>query len=86
MSDYATELVAYVAYLNAPRGVLDATEQMLLEEDTAKAKAAMERAYLELQPTLPAGGALTAGPREPPLPWPGFDPEVGFTTTSPGGW
>jgi hypothetical protein len=44
----ATE--AYAAYLNAPRGVLDSEEQQLFDEDLAKARAAMERAWLEAKP------------------------------------
>ena len=45
------ETIAYAAYLNAPRGHLDASEQALLEEDTMKARAAMERAWLDAKPT-----------------------------------
>jgi hypothetical protein len=41
----ATE--AYAAYLNAPRGILDPDEQQMLDEDLSKARAAMERAWLE---------------------------------------
>ena len=44
----ATE--AYAAYLNAPRGVLDSDEQILFDEDMARARAAMERAWLESTP------------------------------------
>lgn len=47
----ATE--AYAAYLNAPRGILDADEQQLLDEDLFKARAAMERAWLETVPVRP---------------------------------
>jgi hypothetical protein len=50
----ATE--AYAAYLNAPRGVLDSEEQMLFDEDLARARAAMERAWLESTPVRDAGG------------------------------
>ncbi|HTU85190.1 MAG TPA: hypothetical protein VMF57_06415 [Solirubrobacteraceae bacterium] len=46
----ATE--AYAAYLNAPRGVLDSDEQVLFDEDMARARAAMERAWLESTPVL----------------------------------
>lgn len=49
--DIARETEAYAAYLNAPRGVLRHEEQELLDEDTAKARAAMERAWLEAKPT-----------------------------------
>ncbi len=44
----ATE--AYAAYLNAPRGVLDGEEQVLFDEDMARARAAMELAWLESVP------------------------------------
>jgi hypothetical protein len=44
----ATE--AYAAYVNAPRGFLDSDEQQLFDEDLAKARAAMERAWLEAKP------------------------------------
>lgn len=44
----ATE--AYAAYLNAPRGVLDREEQQLFDQDLHKARAAMERAWLEAKP------------------------------------
>jgi hypothetical protein len=44
----ATE--AYAAYLNAPRGILDSDEQMLFDEDMARARAAMELAWLESMP------------------------------------
>ena len=44
----ATE--AYAAYLNAPRDVLDHDEQALFDQDLLKARAAMERAWLEAKP------------------------------------
>lgn len=44
----ATE--AYAAYLNAPRGVLDADEQQMFDEDLAKARAAVESAWLQAKP------------------------------------
>jgi hypothetical protein len=50
----ATE--AYAAYLNAPRGVLDHDEQMLFDEDMARARAAMERAWLESTPVRKGTG------------------------------
>ena len=50
----ATE--AYAAYLNAPRGVLDIEEQVLFDEDLARARAAMERAWLESTPVRDGGG------------------------------
>lgn len=45
----ATE--AYAAYLNTPRGVLEPDRDELLDEDTEKARAAMERAWLDAKPT-----------------------------------
>ena len=50
----ATE--AYAAYLNAPRWVLDSDEQLLFDEDMARARAAMERAWLESTPVLEVNG------------------------------
>ena len=44
----ATE--AYAAYVNAPRGVLDRDEQLLFDQDLMRARAAMERAWLEAGP------------------------------------
>jgi hypothetical protein len=44
----ATE--AYAAYHNTPRGIFDPDEQQLFDEDLAKARAAMERAWLESTP------------------------------------
>jgi hypothetical protein len=44
----ATE--AYAAYVNTPRGILDSDEQELFDEDLAKARAAMERAWLRAIP------------------------------------
>jgi hypothetical protein len=48
----ATE--AYAAYLNAPRGILDSDEQVLFDEDMARARAAMELAWLENTPVREA--------------------------------
>jgi hypothetical protein len=50
----ATE--AYAAYLNAPRGVLDDEEQLLFDQDMARARAAMERAWLETTPVTDRPG------------------------------
>jgi hypothetical protein len=50
----AAETSAYAAYVNAPRGVLDGDEQQLLDEDLARARAAMERAWLEAKPVRDA--------------------------------
>lgn len=50
----ATE--AYAAYLNAPRGVLGTDEQMLFDQDMARARAAMERAWLESTPVREGSG------------------------------
>jgi hypothetical protein len=44
----ATE--AYAAYVNAPRGALPIDEQALFDEDLVRARAAMERAWLEAKP------------------------------------
>lgn len=44
----ATE--AYAAYVNAPRGTLDSDEQLLFDQDLVRARAAMERAWLEAKP------------------------------------
>ncbi len=50
----ATE--AYAAYLNAPRGILDSEEQTLFDEDLARARAAMELAWLEATTVRDASG------------------------------
>jgi hypothetical protein len=44
----ATE--AYAAYVNAPRRALDRDEQQLFDQDLVRARAAMERAWLEAKP------------------------------------
>jgi hypothetical protein len=48
--DVAGAVEAYAAYLNAPRGILDHDEQLLFDEDMARARAAMEQAWLESTP------------------------------------
>jgi hypothetical protein len=48
--DVGAETEAYAAYLNAPRGLLDSDEQLLFDQDLLKARAAMERAWLESKP------------------------------------
>jgi hypothetical protein len=48
--DVAGAVEAYAAYLNAPRGILDHEEQVLFDEDMARARAAMEQAWLESTP------------------------------------
>jgi hypothetical protein len=48
--DVSGAVEAYAAYLNAPRGFLDHEEQLLFDEDLARARAAMERAWLEATP------------------------------------
>jgi hypothetical protein len=48
--DVGAETEAYAAYLNAPRNVLDHDEQTLFDQDLLKARAAMERAWLEAKP------------------------------------
>ena len=53
--DVGQEIEAYAAYLNAPRGVLRHEEQELFDRDLAKAKAQMERAWLEAKQTIEEG-------------------------------
>ena len=48
--DVGIAVEAYAAYLNAPRGVLDREEQLLFDQDMARARAAMESAWLETTP------------------------------------
>ena len=48
--DVGGAVEAYAAYLNAPRGILDREEQVLFDQDMARARAAMERAWLETTP------------------------------------
>lgn len=48
--DLAQATEAYAAYLNAPRGVFDAAEQQMLDEDLSKARAALETAWLKAKP------------------------------------
>ena len=50
LDDLGAETEAYAAYLNAPRDVLDRGEQELLDQDVARARAAMERAWLGAKP------------------------------------
>jgi hypothetical protein len=57
--DVGGAVEAYAAYLNAPRGVLDHEEQVLFDEDMARARAAMERAWLE---STPVQGGSPGGP------------------------
>jgi hypothetical protein len=61
--DVGGAVEAYAAYLNAPRGILDREEQLLFDEDMARARAAMERAWLESTPIrelAPADPAVSA--------------------------
>ena len=53
--DVGGAVEAYAAYLNAPRGILDREEQLLFDQDMARARAAMERAWLETTPVREAG-------------------------------
>jgi hypothetical protein len=55
--DVGGAVEAYAAYLNAPRGILDREEQLLFDEDMARARAAMERAWLESTPIRELGSA-----------------------------
>jgi hypothetical protein len=62
--DVGGAVEAYAAYLNAPRGILDREEQLLFDEDMARARAAMERAWLEstpIQELAPADPVAAAG-------------------------
>jgi hypothetical protein len=54
-NDVSGAVEAYAAYLNAPRGILDREEQLLFDEDMARARAAMERAWLESTPIQEPG-------------------------------
>ena len=64
--DVAGAVEAYAAYLNAPRGVLDDDEQLLFDEDMARARAAMERAWLEATPVQQLGPASIGRCGHPP--------------------
>lgn len=46
-NDVGAATEAYAAYVNAPRGALDREEQQLFDEDLVRARATMERAWLE---------------------------------------
>jgi hypothetical protein len=54
-SDLATATEAYAAYLNAPRGVFDAAEQQMFDQDLATARAALETAWLQAKPVRQTG-------------------------------
>ncbi len=58
--DISGAVEAYAAYLNAPRGILDHEEQQLFDEDMARARAAMERAWLEATPVAEVAPASAA--------------------------
>ena len=49
-ADLAAATEAYAAYLNAPRGALDAAQQVMFDQDLAKARAAVETAWLQAKP------------------------------------
>ena len=59
--DVSGAVEAYAAYLNAPRGFLDHEEQQLFDEDMARARAAMERAWLEATPVQEIAPAPAPG-------------------------
>lgn len=61
--DVSGAVEAYAAYLNAPRGFLDHEEQQLFDEDMARARAAMERAWLEATPVQAVASAPVAPAR-----------------------
>jgi hypothetical protein len=65
--DVSGAVEAYAAYLNAPRGILDREEQLLFDEDMARARAAMERAWLE---STPIQELAPAEPIAPERRWP----------------
>jgi hypothetical protein len=72
--DVGGAVEAYAAYLNAPRGMLDREEQLLFDEDMARARAAMERAWLEstpIQELAPADAVV------PARRWPRILPALG---------
>jgi len=48
--DVGATTEAYAAYVNTPRGALDPDEQQLFDQDLVRARAAMERAWLEAKP------------------------------------
>jgi hypothetical protein len=60
--DVSGAVEAYAAYLNAPRGFLDHEQQQLFDEDLARARAAMERAWLEATPIQTVPAPLAAAP------------------------
>ena len=67
--DVSGAVEAYAAYLNAPRGILDHEEQLLFDEDMARARAAMERAWLESTPIQEVAPPETIAPLSG---WPRF--------------
>ena len=60
--DVSGAVEAYAAYLNAPRGILDQEEQLLFDQDMARARAAMERAWLESTPIQEVAPPETIAP------------------------
>jgi hypothetical protein len=50
----AAETEAYAAYLNANPDLMDDDEREMFVQDKEKARAQMERAWLEAKPTLDA--------------------------------
>lgn len=65
--DVSGAVEAYAAYLNAPRGILDSEEQLLFDEDMARARAAMEQAWLE---STPVQDLTPVDPIAPARRWP----------------
>ena len=49
-NDVGAATEAYAAYVNAPRGTLPSDEQRYFDQDLVRARAAMERAWLEAKP------------------------------------
>jgi hypothetical protein len=60
--DVSGAVEAYAAYLNAPRGILPIDEQVLFDQDLAKARAAMDRAWLEATPVREDSPVAPAAP------------------------
>lgn len=80
-TDDVTALGQYLAAAPYARENLSAEQFAIFEEDLAKARAAVEVAWLER-----GAGALTAGPREPSLPSRVEPMEAVGRTTSHGCW
>lgn len=49
---HSDDIEAYAAYLNVPRDRFEDAEQEMFDEDLEKARAAMERSWLEAKPVI----------------------------------